>query len=1377
MTEARLRWRLRLFSSSLLLAAVAFVQSPGRIVGDTKYDLVARPGLFLDKVLHLWDPIGNFGQVQNQAYGYLFPMGPFFLIGDLAQVPGWVVQRAWWAVVLIVAFLGIVKLCGVLQIGSPWTRILAGFAFALSPRMLTNLGPISIENWPSAVAPWVLIPLVIGAQRGSARQAAARSGFAAAFVGGVNAVASAAILPISALWLLTRRRGHRRGTMMRWWPVFVGLATLWWIVPLLVLGRFSPPFLDYIESAQATTAPATIVDALRGTTKWVPYVDPDYSAGRELLADPLVILQSGLLVIMGLLGLARRDLPERRFLVLSVMGGVILVTLGHLGSVEGQFAGSLNDALDGVLAPLRNTHKWDVMIRLPLVLGLAHLLAVLGTKVVDGRRELLQERAALRLGVGALAVAAFVGTATVAWSAGLASSGTFDAPPKYWTSAAAWLESHDDGRRTYVTPGAAFGDYVWGRPMDEAIQALSAAPWATRSVIPLVPGSNIRMMDAIESRMVDGKGSAGLHDYLVRSGVGRIVVRNDLRTSDTSPSQARVYAAIATTPGLVKVASFGPSMGGDTRLDQGDRSAVFVDDGRQSRHRAIEIFEVETDSAGRAQGSVVTPAQLPLFIGDSASLLQALEMGAVGDGPVQFARDTGKGVDPDRVVLTDGTRRQEVEYGKVHDNRSASLARSEEWQSSRPIHDYATGRTDRWLAVPELRGAKSLTATSSASSVGYLREIDKSQQPFSAIDGDPDTAWVSGQAVNGRHRLTLTLDSPRRVGTLTLRSPDADKASPRTVTVTTATGTVTTRLTPGDSTRIRTRPGTTDFVSVTATSDLGQPLRISELTVPGVSVSRPLVLPTYPEAWGSPAVIALGVDAGERPGCLVVDGDTRCAADNERLSEDGRTLDRIVTLPDAETYRATLQVSPWGTKDLDDLIQVDRDAVVVASSQATHDAGSGGVAAFDADRRTGWVASPADRDPSLSVAWDEPQRIDSITAYVSDGLVASSPTRAVLDFGKGVSRTVELRNGRAAFKPVRADGVRVRFTSNDSATSISLDGQSGRELPVGVSELSFGGSTAGPARLSATAVDWGCGSGPSVQADGRTRRSAVVASPDAVFRGETLTARLCGTGGTVRLDSGANRLVAKPSGAFRPVSLRLRREPLAAVSSASAKVDEDAAVTSVRLPAGADEGLLVLKVNQNVGWSAHQDGASLKPVTVDGWQQGWLLSGGSSSVDLHFGPDTVYRLGLFGGVLGALVVALAAWVRRRGGGHRADDPALVPARSGLLTGPLLVAAFALIVAGVPGVVVAGIGMAAATVLNRPRLRRRAAWATGLVVSVSMATVFAAYAIRPWGTEFAWMGSRAWPQLVGLGVLVLVVSQALSPLDLRWLKRIAGRSTR
>ena len=145
--------------------ALAFSQAPGLVVADTKLDLTVDPGGFLARSLSLWDPSAAFGQLQNQAYGYLFPLGPFFRAGDLIGMPAWITQRLWWSALLIVAFLGMWRLSAALVVASPWARLVGSIAYALSPRILAELTVTSIEVWPMAVAPWVLWPLVERSER------------------------------------------------------------------------------------------------------------------------------------------------------------------------------------------------------------------------------------------------------------------------------------------------------------------------------------------------------------------------------------------------------------------------------------------------------------------------------------------------------------------------------------------------------------------------------------------------------------------------------------------------------------------------------------------------------------------------------------------------------------------------------------------------------------------------------------------------------------------------------------------------------------------------------------------------------------------------------------------------------------------------------------------------------------------------------------------------------------------------------------------------------------------------------------------------------------------------------------------------------------
>ena len=98
------RWANLLVVACLTAAAL---RGPwGQSSFDTKFDLTSDPGAFLGRALHLWNPDGSLGELQNQAYGYLFPQGLFAWLGAVVGLPAWVTQRLWSALLLVTAYEG-----------------------------------------------------------------------------------------------------------------------------------------------------------------------------------------------------------------------------------------------------------------------------------------------------------------------------------------------------------------------------------------------------------------------------------------------------------------------------------------------------------------------------------------------------------------------------------------------------------------------------------------------------------------------------------------------------------------------------------------------------------------------------------------------------------------------------------------------------------------------------------------------------------------------------------------------------------------------------------------------------------------------------------------------------------------------------------------------------------------------------------------------------------------------------------------------------------------------------------------------------------------------------------------------------------------------
>jgi arabinofuranan 3-O-arabinosyltransferase len=378
------------------------LQAPGRLVSDTKMNVPLDPLRFMERATHLWNSSSDFGFLPNQYIGYLFPMGPFFLVGKVLGIPPWVTQRLWMALLLTAAAWGLVRLADALRIGRPVGRVLAGLAYALGPVFIGKIGTSSIGLTGAAMLPWITLPLVLALRPDSAggmdtgtatgpaglspdaarrrltpRRAAALSGLAIACTGGVNASVTLCVLVCPAVLLVLAGGSRRAWALRAWWVLAVLLATAWWLLALATQRRYGLNFLPYTESATTTTATTSVAEALRGTTDWLAYLRvpaPWLPAATVDVTNEVAVVGSAVAAAVGLWGLARRDLPARRFLVLSLAAGIVAVAAAYPGTPGSPLADAVRHLLAGQLGFLRNVYKFESVSHLPLALGIAHAL-------------------------------------------------------------------------------------------------------------------------------------------------------------------------------------------------------------------------------------------------------------------------------------------------------------------------------------------------------------------------------------------------------------------------------------------------------------------------------------------------------------------------------------------------------------------------------------------------------------------------------------------------------------------------------------------------------------------------------------------------------------------------------------------------------------------------------------------------------------------------------------------------------------------------------------------------------------------------------------------------------------------------------------------
>ncbi|WP_285742345.1 alpha-(1-_3)-arabinofuranosyltransferase [Lentzea sp. NBRC 105346] len=1216
----------------IALIVLSFVQRPGRTTFDTKLDLAVNPLGFLGRALHLWNPEATAGELQNQAYGYFFPMGPFFAIGQILHLPPWITQRLWCALLLCLAYYGTLRLARALKIGTEPTRNVGALAYALAPRVLTEIGPLSAEMLPAVMLPWVLLPLVLADKIGSPRRAAALSALAVLGMGGVNGAMVVMALVLPGIWLLTRKWNRQHVRLFVWWCGCVILCALWWILPLLLLGRYSLPFLDYIESAANTTAPMSLFQVLRGTNQWVAYVlsgEPWWPNGFVLVDNPVLMAGTALVALIGVVGLARLGLPERRFLVLGTLVGLTLLTVGYVGSLDSPLAETVRGLLDGPLAPLRNVHKFEPVLRLCLILGFIHGLHLSRPTGLRAAPEYWRRR--IRIGFAFILIAVI---AAPAWLLTLRPGLGWSDVPDHWREATAWLAKQDERARTLMLPATGFGQYTWGRTVDEPMQSLAEAPWAVRNQVPLGSEGNTRFMDAVMDALADGRGNAGLADFLARGGYRYLLLRNDIdRAATEAPPLAVLRQGLLATPGVQKVAEFGPEV---RMRDQKLTSSVDA----QLTGKSLEVYEVKTPVP---TVTAVNLADVPTVSGGPESLLPLLSQGLLkADEPTVLAGDARS--EPDQLLVTDGLRRRERNVGRVADNLSQTMSADEPSRQGRVALDVSPFQDVSHQTVAEYRGIREVRASTSTAYADAAGAIDPADSPFAAVDGNPGSAWHSSSFTGPVGQwLEIELDTPRQVSEVSLDLLDDLRVgwTVNRIRLTTDAGSIETEVPPGAGVKkFQVKSGLTSTVRVTilgvAADRQDGNVGIKELTVPGTSAQRALRVPHDVSSPKASFSFTRGSQA--RSACYKAGDFVRCDAGLARLGEETNGLTRLFrTSADGKfVVNATAVPAAGGRNPL-----APNGFSVLSSTSLAGDVAAGPLSAVDGDPGTSWVPDVTDLRPSLALSWSGAREVSEFRIEWPKGARRPAELEVRTAAGSEVVRVDP--SGVAKFNPVKTDKLElvIRETSGSGGGPAEIG-----ELHVPALDDVLRGTAP------TTQFTVPCGQGPPIDVDGKRINSSVSGTVGDVVGHRPLKLTLCDDdlASALELPAGDHVLVTSRSDSFvvQDVSLKHLDAKAPAATHRTVSVSSwDSTSRSVQVGAGA-AALLVVPENVNEGWRATLNGAVLERTRVDGWQQAWILpEGAGGEVELSFTPDTQYRFGLLIGVLSVLLVVFLAVRRSR----------------------------------------------------------------------------------------------------------------------------------
>jgi arabinofuranan 3-O-arabinosyltransferase len=1208
----------------------------GWFTPDTRPELYLAPGRALARSLSAWRPDPYLGQPNFDAG--TAPVAAVVAVIRGLGVDAWLAVRLWRVLLLAVAGWGAARLVRTVapEAGAAG-RVAAATVYVANPYVVVAGATTPILQ-PYALLPWLLVALAWSVRDRSSWRGPAAFALAFFLCGGSNA----GVVPIFMLGAVPCYLVYARLAGGVPWRALAGPAlrclglalavSLYWLVPAVAAAGSGQAIAESTEKPGDVAAASSYAETLRLLGLWTLY-------GREgerlflpgvagYLTNPLVVLASFALPVAAAAGALVSRARARLLGVLLLALAVPLMVGLFPTAAPTPFARLLEAAfrqLPGAIA-FRTTNKAGALA----ALGITLLVAV-GVGELWRRRSGPARVAALLAALGVLAVAVLP-----AWTGGLHLERY--RVPGYWHQAAGDL----DGRaglaagRVLFLPGQVQADYRWGwQGPDDLNASLLERPSVVRATVPNGSPEQANFLAALDLPLAGEQPEAGALPAMARYlGATEVLARNDVvweATGGTPP--AALAAALAAQPGLRLAASYGRAGEQVPALRPGDPAVAPLQRYAVTDPRPVVRAEPAAGALLVDGDSFALPGleRLGLLAGQPAFRL----LGSMTPGTTALALDDGA-----RVVLTDSNRRRTWAARRTGASHSPTLPASHPVDPASPALSLFGDPSAQTVAA--LSGARSVTATSSGSVFGPVPH----GKPAFAFDGDPRTAWLTGDFGAGvGQSVTLALDRPRTLSRLVLRPLLGGPVQVAAVRVRMDGRTVEAAVPARPEVAVALPATTTASLTVEITGVRGgpglNPVGFWEIGVPGVRAAETAVLP------GRFRQLVDGLDASGRRRLAGAPLDVvlaRAAGPTRGLDDDEeRRLERRFWLPGAREFDLAGFAAPGpdlAEPEIDKLLGASPTVTARSSSRAFDGLGVRASQAFDGDRDTAWI--PAGRGSGEWIEASFPARRLDHVAVRQDiprglkGVDAATTAELSLDGGRPIR--ARLRQGEARIEFPARTVRRLRLTLTGV---VGLGGQ------VRISEVEAGGARVDAGNRPGARL---AGCVALAELDGAPVRARLRGTLDQLAKGEPL--RFEGCGGPLELGPGDHRLRSAPGWLVDLVRLSSAGGPAAPPGPPAAPrvtvTSAGPSRTELATEPASAPWYLVAGQGYDRRWRATMDGQPLgPPELLDGYSIGWRVSDpGPHRFVVDFGPQRPATVSLVAS-LGALAVVVALLVSGR----------------------------------------------------------------------------------------------------------------------------------